>query len=92
MRCFLSIGLRRFTGLAGCQLCRPAGRLFDGNSEYWRCAGRETGRPLVGGGRRGQSAIGSVVPLAEFTPNSATLPERERPECYADSTEVLSTS
>ena len=70
----------------------PAGGCATGTQGIGGVLAVKLAAPLVGGGRRRQSSIGSVVPLAEFAPNSATLPERERPECYADSTEVLSTS
>ena len=77
MRCFLSIGLRRFTGLGCCFAHHGAGGRPGGCATGTQGIGGvlavKLAAPLVGGGRRRQSATGSVVPLAEFAPNSATF-------------------
>ena len=77
MRCFLSIGLRRFTGLGCCFAHHGAGGRPGGCATGTQGIGGvlavKLAAPLVGGGRRRQSATGSVVPLAEFAPKSATV-------------------
>ena len=72
MRCFLSIGLRRFTGL-GWFAHHAAGSRPGGCAMGTQGFGGVLATPLVGRGRRRQSATGSIVPVAEFDPNSATF-------------------
>ena len=74
MRCFLSIGLRRFTGLGWFAHHAAGGRpggCAMGTQGIGGVLAVKLAAPLVGGGRRRQSATGSIVPVAEFAPNSA---------------------